>query len=490
MSSPDVVFIHPGAQRQIFGPLAEHGLTALEPPTWTRMLAGYVRDRGRKVVIIDAEVDGLTPAEVAAQTIMYDPALTVISVYGSQPSASTQQMVGAGAIARAIRDRMPHYETLMVGNHCSALPERTLKEEATTFVCDGEGPHTIMGLLDYMPEQMIPGLVYWDNGRVIRNPTAPLIEDLDKDLHGDVWDLLSVGRYRAHGWECFNRLTPRSPYASIYTTLGCPHRCRFCMINTFQHSNRYRRFSPEFIVKQMVKLHDEYGVQTFKIADEMFLLAENHYMAIAEGLIEAGMGKHTQFWCYGRIDSVKPKTLATLRRAGCTWIGLGIEAGSKYVRDGADKHFKNHDIAGIVRQIQDADISVAANFIVGLSGDTAETMQETLDLAIQIQPEWANIYAAQAYPGSGLYDDAVAAGTRLPEDWSGYSQHSYTSAPLPTATLTSEEVLRFRDAAFTKFFTDPSYLSRIERKFGVGTRAEVEAMTRVKLKRKILGDAP
>ena len=492
----DLVVVHPGAQHGIYGALGET-LTALEPPTWARMIAGYCRDRGHSVAIIDAEAERLSAEEVAERVRYLRARMVAIVVSGHQPSASTQQMTHAGQIARALKASDRGRIVIMCGNHPSALPERTLREEAVDCVVDGEGPVTINACLDTLksagsravPCGEIPGLVWTYKGLIYRNQLAPLIEDIDRNLHGDAWDLLPMRLYRAHQWQCFGDLSRRRPYASIYTTLGCPYKCSFCMINTFQHANRYRRFSPAHVVGQIKKLYDEYGVSTIKIADEMFILNEAHYTVICEGIIEAGLGDKLNIWAYARVDTVEPRKLSLLCRAGFRWLALGIESASKHVRDGAYKKLRTDDIVGVVRAVQCAGINVIGNFMFGLRDDTRETMQATLDLALECRPEFSNFYSCMAYPGSALYSEAVERGWTLPDTWAGYSQHNRFSRPLDTEHVSGAEVLAFRDRAFDTFFTDLSYLLMVERKFGAETRHHVECMVRYKLDRDLLSTA-
>ena len=115
-------------------------------------------------------------------------------------------------------------------------------------------------------------------------------------------------------------------------------------------------------------------------------------------------------------------------------------------------------------------------------------MQDTLDMSIDLNCEFANFYSAMAYPGSKLYLDALKEDWQLPETYVGYSQHSYETTPLPTKHISAAEVLKFRDEAFLKYYKNSEYLDMIENKFGESTRLGIEEMTRIKLKRKILGD--
>jgi hypothetical protein len=116
-------------------------------------------------------------------------------------------------------------------------------------------------------------------------------------------------------------------------------------------------------------------------------------------------------------------------------------------------------------------------------------MQATLDLALELNCEFANFYSAMAYPGSQLYNLALKEGWPLPEKWSGYSQHAYDTLPLPTKHLSGSEVLRFRDHAFDVYFTNSRYLGMIADKFGNETARELQRMTGYQLERKYL-DTP
>ena len=133
----DLVIINPAASHGIYGPLGDD-LIAVEPPQWVRLIAGYVRDQGFSVEIIDAEARQLTPHQVRGRIVLAKPNLVAIVVQGHQPSASTQQMWGAGILARA-RSGIGA-ATIMVGGHPSALPERTLREEVVDTLYEGQRP--------------------------------------------------------------------------------------------------------------------------------------------------------------------------------------------------------------------------------------------------------------------------------------------------------------------------------------------------------------
>ena len=498
----DLLLIHPGNRRQIYQSLGS-SLSAIEPPVWASLMATFVRKRGFSVEVLDAEADELTSEETATRATEMNPLLTAVVVYGHQPSASTQNMTAAGSVCTAIKQENPERKVVLVGGHVAALPERTLREEAADFVCYGEGPHTLVELLQALKFSghtdygHVRGLCYWADGVLSKTAPAPLVKALDEEMPEMAWDLLPMKKYRAHNWHCFGGLE-RQPYASFYTTFGCPYRCSFCCIQAPFKSgereagwketvNSYRFWSPSVVMAQIEDVVTNYGVRNIKIADEMFVLNPRHVHGICDAIIERGYDLN--IWAYARVDTVRDDMLDKLKRAGFNWLAFGIEAASERVRDDVDKGFGQEEIFHTIEKVRAAGINVIGNYIFGLPEDDLQSMQATLDLALELNCEFANFYSAMAYPGSQLYSLAVKEDWPLPENWSGYSQHSYDTLPLPTKYLSGAEVLRFRDHAFNLYFTNSRYLGMIADKFGDKTARELQRMTGYQLERKYL-DAP
>lgn len=492
----DLVLVNPGSRARIYQSLGA-ALTAVENPVWAGLIATFVRRKGFSVHVLDAEAEQLTPEQAADHVAALDPRLVTIVVYGHQPSASTQNMTGASAIATALKERSPQTKVLMLGGHVAALPEYTLAEERCDFVTRDEGLYGVVDLLETLRATADPnlrairGLVYRQGAGVTFNPAAPLVTNLDNDMPGGAWDLLPVTKYRAHNWHCFGHLE-REPYVAIYTTLGCPYHCSFCCIQApFKEGekglglgtnvNSYRFWSPERVIEEIDVLVNTYGVRNIKFADEMFVLNPRHVMGICDLIIERGYDLN--IWAYARVDTVKDAMLDKLKRAGFNWLAFGIEAANEGVLADVDKRYPVDQVFETVRKVKAAGINIIGNYIFGLPQETTETMQETLRLALDLQCEFANFYTAMAYPGSPLHAQAVRQGWRLPEAWSGYSQHAVDTLPLPTRYLSAGEVLTFRDHAFNLYFTDPDYLNLIQQKFGDETVSHVREMTSHKLER-------
>ena len=239
-----------------------------------------------------------------------------------------------------------------------------------------------------------------------------------------------------------------------------------------------RFWSPEFILDELGKL-SEMGVKTIRIADEMFFLNKKYYVPILEGIIKRGYDFN--MWAYARVDTIRSDQLKLFKKAGINWLCLGIEAGNQNVRLDIEKgKFKDVNIRDVVKQIEDHKIEVLGNYMFGFPTDNLETMQETLDLAMELNTAHANFYATQALPGSPLYFQAKQNGWDLPTRYEEYAFLSYDCKPLPTNFLNAKEVLKFRDQAWHTYFSSEPFLKVVEDKFGSSARNNVEKMSKIK----------
>jgi len=512
MTKTDLLLINPSARKKVYQDSQEQAdYPAIEPPYLALLTAEFIRNRKFDVKIIDANAENLSGQEVSERVKDYSPKLVHIIVQGNQPSASTHLMDNVKELCNAIKQNNPNLHILLSGVHPSALPRKTLLEEKCDFVLRGDGFHSVLDLLQDKPFSDILGLWYKKNGNIFVNHFALMnSEEIGNTLIKGAWDLLLMSQYRAHDWHCLENLDDRQPYASIYTSFGCPMNCNFCCINApfndgGQVRNRLRFRNPQKVVDEIQMLHEQYGIKHLKIADEMFIFDRNHYLAIAREIIKRRLGGKLNIWAYARVDTVKEKDLETLKKAGFNWLCLGIESGNQQVRQNASKgKFGQEDIRKVVKQIESHGIYTLGNYMFGLPDDTLETMQETFNLAVELNCTRPNFYCVIPYPGSQLHSLAEQRKLELPPEWDkskpllpeekkgfgwkGYSQHSEWFMPLPTSTLYPEEVLKFRDDAVKYYFSDKNlrYKQKLVNLFGRQATERFFRMNSISFKRKIL----
>ena len=505
MSRPlDVLFVNADSAAAAYQALAKD-FSAIEPPTWSLLLAQSCRAKGFGVAVLDATAEGLTHQQAVSRIGELKPRLVCFVVYGQNPNSGTTNMIGNTGCAELLKASHPEMVTCFVGSHTSAVPLEVLSLPCVDIVLLNEGVYALHNLLltDLRAGlDDVKGIGHKSGGAPALNLPERVVptDRMDIDLPGYAWDLLPykekpLDLYRSHFWHAGFDHANRSPFASLYTSLGCRFKCDFCMINIVNrvdnaegvssaHSPNMRFWSPEFVLKEFEKLAG-LGATTIRISDEMFFLNKNYYEPLVDGLIERDLG--LRMWAYSRIDTVRKQYLDKFLKAGIGWLALGVEAANQNIRREVSKgSFEEINIRDVIGTVRKAGINVIANYIFGFPDDTRETMQQTLDLALELNTETANMYPCQALPGSPLHFTAKANGWALPDGYLGYAFLSYDSQPLPTKYLSAAEVLAFRDQAWHTYFSNPKYLALVEQKFGGQACRNVEEMTKIHLRRKIL----
>ena len=505
-SQLDVVFVNADSSAAAYQGLASK-FAAIEPPTWSLLLASSARAVGYSVALIDATAEKLTHEQTIQRIIELAPRLVVFVVYGQNPNSGTINMVGNVECATLLKQTVPNSKVCFVGSHTSALPLEVLAIPAVDIILLNEGVYALRSLLasDLLDDlSKIKGIGYKSSGKPILNTPEIVVPNdrMDIDMPGYAWDLLPykekpLDLYRAHFWHTEYKQHNRTPFAAIYTSLGCRFKCDFCMINIINrvdndlsvassHSPNMRFWSPDFMLTEFEKLAN-YGVEHIRISDEMFFLNQRYFEPLLQGIIDRDL--KLQMWSYTRIDTVRERYLELFKKAGINWLAVGIEAGNREVRREVSKGtFEMEDVSSVVKLIQKHDIGVAANYIFGFPEDTFETMNQTLDLALELNTEMANLYPCQALPGSPLHIRAKTEGWPLPDTYQGYGFLSYDAAPMATKYVSAADVVRFRDNAWQKYHENPNFLSLIEGKFGSSAKEGIQELSQIKLKRKILGD--
>ena len=479
----DVLFISPDSSEKAYQGLAKK-YAAIETPTWALLLAQACRSKGFDAAILDTGAEGLTLEQSVQRIDEANPRLVCLTVYGPNPHSGTTNMIGALALAKALKEAYPEYKIAIVGSHVSALPLEVLSEDSIDYVLLNEGVYAVQNLLRSNLDdevEKVKGIGYKLNGHLWLNPPESVVpqDRMDMDLPGYAWDLLPYGKrpldlYRAHFWHAEFDHAKRTPYAAIYTSLG----------NCSSHSNHMRFWSPDFITKEFEKL-SKMNVETLRISDELFFLDKRYFAPLLNNLIDRELP--LRLWANSRIDTVRPEHLNLFKRAGVSWLALDIETHNQGVcREGPKGSFKYINIRDVIREIRKAGLNIIANYRYGLPNDTQYTMKQTLDLAMDLNTEMANMTPCQAFPGSPFYEEAKKNDWPLPDSYEGYASLSYESQPLPTKHLSAEEVLCFRDQAWQTYFTNPAYLRHIEQRFGEAQRMNIETMSKVPLRREII----
>jgi hopanoid biosynthesis associated radical SAM protein HpnJ len=353
-------------------------------PTWLAQPAALVP--GSRLV--DAPPAGLMLHDVLPLARDYDLAV----LHTSAPSFGHDVKV-----AEALREANPHLRVGFVGAHVAVAREAALHaSKAIDFVTGSEFDFTIQEIAQGRPLHQVAGLSYRTNGHVDRTPDRAVLEDMDRlPFVVDVYKRdLEVERYFI-GYLLH-------PYLSLYTGRGCRSKCTFCLWPQTVGGHRYRTRSVEHVLAEIAHARRLFPqVKEYFFDDDTFTDDLPRAEAIARGLGRLGV----TWSCNAKAD-VPLATLKVLKDNGLRLLLVGYESGSQGILNNVKKGIRLDRAREFTRNARTLGIKVHGTFIMGLPGETRETIQETVRFALDIDPDTIQVSLAAPYPGTALYREA------------------------------------------------------------------------------------
>ena len=321
----------------------------------------------------------------------------------------------------------------MGGPHVSFEIEGSFRDlPALDFIGIGEGEHTMVELARALDGSMdlrdVRGLALRDGERVVRTAPRPLEDDLDQ-LPTPARDLVPLARYLAF-----------DSHASVVTSRGCPYSCIFCSAPAWTGRKvRYR--TPSLCVDEIEDLA-RLGFTEITIEDELFTLNRKHFLAVCGELIRRNTG--IRWNAFSRVDTITPEIVETMARAGCQAICFGVESGNQEILDLVKKKSDLQKVKEAMRMTQDAGISALASFIIGLPGETEETLRKTVEFANELHEEFGSLYGFHIlapFPGTEVRERAADYGLEiLTDDWTKYDANHVVTRTQGAAPDVIQEV--------------------------------------------------
>jgi hopanoid biosynthesis associated radical SAM protein HpnJ len=367
---------------------------------------------------------------------------------------STPGFPGDIRLAQAIKNANPKIKIAFVGPHVSVLPEKSLNEcAAMDFICRKEFDYAVTDYAKGKPLEEIAGVSYRKDGKVIHNPDAPQIQDLDSLPHvTEVYKRdLDVTRY--------NVPFLLHPYVSLYTTRGCPAQCTFCLWPQTLSGHPWRKRSSDDVAAEMAKAKQLWpDVKEFFFDDDTFNIQKARTIELCAKLKPLGL----TWSCTSRVTT-DFETLKAMKEAGCRLLIVGYESGDPQILKNIKKGATVERARQFTKDCHKLGLVIHGDFILGLPGETRETINNTIAFAKELDVETIQVSVAHAYPGTELYDYAVKNGfmvsTSKMVDEGGHQLAHIQYPGLPADVILSE-VHRFYD----EYYFRPKAAFRILRK--------------------------
>jgi radical SAM superfamily enzyme YgiQ (UPF0313 family) len=354
-------------------------------------------------------------------------------------------------IMSKIKEKYPQIKTVIGGVHITASPEDIYKENCFDIIAIGEGDTVIPELLSASDINNVPGIIYKDSasGKMIRTPARKLIHDLNS-LPYPAWGLFTLNKYK------HSRLSSRkNPVGLIETSRGCVFNCNFCNKLTF--GTQYRTKTPERVVDEMEYML-KCGFREIHIIDDSFTQNIDRAKKICTEIMRRNLVFPWASLSGVRSDMVDLEFFKLAKHSGCWQVGFGIETGDQQVLDKINKKITLSQIENAVRLAKKAGLNIFGFFILGLTGETEESMKKTIAFSKKLPLDIAKFDICIPYPGTPYYKQLKKDGRIKSENWSKYICHQ-TEEPLFEHPNLSWPIIKvYYKKAFREFYLRPSYI--------------------------------
>lgn len=412
--------------------------TTLWPPLTLATLASLLKKENYDVLARDYVAENADRFSLINDLKNFSPELIVMNTV----AASLYNDI---AVAEIIKQTLPDVFISAIGLHASQVPESILNSNGSVDAAiSGEPDRTIIELAeairDKRPLDSVNNIAYKLDGNIVRTTNGPNLIDINS-LPMPAWEFFNLRKY----------LLPfsRKPFLLVTTSRGCPYECSFCPI--WIYYGRIPRFrAPDKIVDEIEYDVKRFGITDFLFWSESFTLNEEHVYEICNEILRRGL--KINWMCNSRVDNVNQKMLALMRRAGCWLIGYGVESGSQEILDRTNKKITLETIQKAIDMAHREEITVVGHIIIGLPGESVESIKKTINFSINSGMDFAQFYCAVPFPGSKLYDEAIKNNWLTTTRWDLFEQNR---SILDYPCLSHEEIEKLRRYAIKRFYLRP-----------------------------------
>jgi hopanoid biosynthesis associated radical SAM protein HpnJ len=402
-------------------------------PTWLAQPAALVPASR----LVDAPPAGLSVEQITPLAGQYDLAV----LHTSTPSFRND-----ACVAERLRAENPRLQIGMVGAHVGVLPQQSLQAApAVDWVGLGEFDYACADVAAGKPLAEVAGIAYRDGNRIRFTPPRPPIEDMDAlPFVVDVYKRdLTVENYFI-GYLLH-------PYLSLYTGRGCRSKCTFCLWPQTLGGHRYRVRSPASVEAEMARARRYFPqVREFFFDDDTFTDDLPRAEEIARRLGRLGLR-----WSCNAKANVPRRTLEIMRDNGLRLLLVGYESGNQAILNNIKKGIRLDIAREFTKNAKALGITIHGTFILGLPGETPQTIRETVRFACEIEPDTIQVSLAAPYPGTELYRQAQEQGWLAVPSGGLVDPHGVQVAALNYPGLSQAEIFNSVEEFYRRFYFRP-----------------------------------
>ncbi len=437
-----ILFIHPLGVNWIPGEEDMSRIANIMPPIGLCSLAAYLEKHGIDSYIYDCYANPNNDKKIADYIKSEEPDFAGFTT-------TTSSFHDAVRIAKNIKSLNPDIKIIFGGVHISALKEKILNDYSVIDLgVVGEGEQTLLEIIQSEDCRYsgIKGLIYRDSGNAVFSGFRETLLNLD-DLPFPAYEKLD-GYPDKYKLPIFNY--PRTPNTTAITTRGCPYQCAYCDRSVFGKSYRYN--SAEYMVEMVKYLNKKFGIRHINFYDDLFTLNKKRLEEFV-GLIRKNKIDIT-YNCATRAEHVNPDLLKLLKSSGCWMISLGVESGDEEL---LGRFRFNSDLKLIrekVIEIKRSGIRTKGLFMLGLPGETEESVQKTISFALSLDLDDLNVSKFTPFPGTPIYENLRQYGT-FDEKWELMNCLNFVFVP---ESFTKDELEKKHKEFYRRFYQQPKVL--------------------------------
>ena len=424
-------------------------------PIWLSYATGVLEQAGFETRLVDAPAWGWDEERVVQDAKAFEPALIVVDSGFTSLSNDVR-------VAQRMKESVPDALVAFVGPPASQFPDRILENEGIDIVARWEYDFTLREIAEGLERKAdlgsVAGVSYRDGGAAVHNPDRDLT--VSADLDGMPF-VSTVYAKHLHVEDYFlgNSLYPE---VQLFTGRGCPFQCTFCSWPQTLMGRKYRTRSISSVLDEMEWVQENLPqVKEIFLEDDTFTIDKGRVLSFTEEYLRRGLG--IVWACNARAD-LDYDTMKRMKEANCRLLIVGYESGNDAILKSIKKGVTVDDIRRFARDAKRAGLLVLGDFIIGLPGETRETIKCTRGLIEEVRPELLQVSVASPFPGTEFYEWARANGYLITDDPNEYlDEQGHQKSIVAYPWLPAEEIVATVDEILKHYYLSPAYVPLVLR---------------------------